>query len=471
METVAAAAVPQPPVSPQVVGNLFVQQYYNILHLSPNIVFKFYQDSSKLGRPEEDGSMSITTTMKAINDKILSLHYEDLRAEIKSIDAQESFNGGVSLLVTGYLTDKDNEIRNFAQSFFLAPQDQNGFFVLNDMFRYVETVSQHDRNHNPVVLPSSPDPTPPEEKNHVLEQDTPSIEDSNGEVDIPVDKGNVSEVKEEVSVTEIINELQDDSQVAVKSNRVEEVPKKSYAKIVIELTEKTATFSPPPASASKKMVAKNVEKVNQSPTPVANGPDGSVSHDDSNNQEAEASEGYSIYIKGLPFNATPSSLAEEFRKFGDIKHGGIQVRNNKIQGFCFGFVEFEEASAVQKAIEASPIIIDGCQALVEEKRSTNSRGNNRRFFQGRGNGFRTEGGRGRGGYGGGRGGYNREFNGRNDYGGNRGGNRGGPSNRGGGGDALYQRVDNGGRTNRAAGSGGMPNGTAKTMAPHVSATA
>lgn len=471
METVAAAAVPQPVVSPQVVGNLFVQQYYDILHLSPNIVFQFYQDTSKLGRPEEDGSVSITTTMKAINDKILSLHYEDLRAEIKSIDAQESFNGGVSLLVTGYLTDKDNGIRNFAQSFFLAPQDQGGFFVLNDMFRYVETVNQHDRNHIPVVLPSTPDQTPPKEKNHVLKQDTPSIEEPNGEVDIPAEKGNVPIVKEEVSVAEVINESPDDSKGAVKSNRVEEVPKKSYAKIVIEYTEKTATFSPPPASASRKMLATNVEKVNQSPTPVVNGPDGSVSFDDLHNQEAEASEGYSIYIKGLPFNATSSSLAEEFRKFGNIKHGGIQVRNNKIQGFCFGFVEFEEASSVQKAIEASPIQIGGCEALVEEKRSSNSRGNNRRFFQGRGNGFRTEGVRGRGGYGGGRGGYNREFNGRNDYGGNRGGNRGGSSNRGGGGDALYQRVDNGGRTNRATGSGGMPNGTAKTMAPHVSATA
>lgn len=41
------------------------------------------------------------------------------------------------MLVTGCLTGKDNLRRKFAQSFFLAPQD-NGFFVLNDVFRYVE---------------------------------------------------------------------------------------------------------------------------------------------------------------------------------------------------------------------------------------------------------------------------------------------------------------------------------------------
>ncbi|XP_019166481.1 PREDICTED: putative G3BP-like protein isoform X2 [Ipomoea nil] len=470
MATVAAPEVAaQPAVSAQVVGNAFVQQYYHILHHSPELVFRFYQDISKLGRPEEDGSLSSTTTMQAINDKILSLNYADLRAEIKSIDAQESFDGGVSVLVTGYLTGPDNEIRNFSQSFFLAPQDR-GYFVLNDMFRYVDTIKQNDRSHIPVV-PSTPEPSPPEQDNHVLEHNTASIEEPNGEVVSPAENGDVPVVEEEVPVAEVVNEVEEDSHVAVESNnKVEEVPKKLYSQIVQELKENAASFSPPPAPAPRKPVVKNVEQVNQSPAPVANGPDSSGSFDAINNQEPEAADGHSIYIKGLPLTATVSVLAEEFKKFGPIKNGGIQVRSNRQQGFCFGFVEFEEANAVQKAIEASPIPIGGRQAVVEEKRSTNSRvgSNNRRFLPGRGSGFRNEGVRGRGNYGGGRG-YNRgEFNGRNEFN-NRGGNRGGPLNRGG---DAYQRVDNagsnGGRVNRA---GGMPNGTAKTMAPRVTATA
>lgn len=78
--------------------------------------------------------------MQAINEKIVSLNYGDFRAEIKSVDSQESFNGGVQVLVTGYLTGKDNKVSNFAQAFFLAPQDR-GYFVLNDMFRYVNNVT------------------------------------------------------------------------------------------------------------------------------------------------------------------------------------------------------------------------------------------------------------------------------------------------------------------------------------------
>lgn len=76
-------------------------------------------------------------SLQAINDKILSLNYEDYTAEIKTADAQESFEKGVIVLVTGCLTGKDSLIKKFAQTFFLAPQDK-GYYVLNDVFRYIE---------------------------------------------------------------------------------------------------------------------------------------------------------------------------------------------------------------------------------------------------------------------------------------------------------------------------------------------
>ena len=84
-------------------------------------------------------------------------------------------------------------------------------------------------------------------------------------------------------------------------------------------------------------------------------------------------------------NATEALLEDIFNKFGTIKNDGIQVRSNRVcsniiilinygrindrffyctisyiyiiicllqqQGFCFGFVEFEEATSMQKALE------------------------------------------------------------------------------------------------------------------------
>ncbi|XP_049410926.1 nuclear transport factor 2-like isoform X2 [Solanum stenotomum] len=463
----AAAAVVQQPVPAQVVGNAFVQQYYHILHHSPGLVFRFYQDISKLGRPEDDGSMSITTTMEAINHKILSLNYGDFKAEIKSVDSQESFNGGVHVFVTGSLTGNDTLIRNFSQTFFLAPQDR-GYFVLNDMFRYVESVDQHDLTEVPetdVVAPVTPElASPPVQQNHISEQSTLSVEEANeGEVYNPPENGDVP-VEEEVPVAEVVNEMQDDSQIVVESNiKSEDAPKKSYASIVMHLKGSVASFSSPPAPASRKPMARSVEQVNQPPVTATVRPaSSSNSVDNVNNQEGEVTDGYSIYVKGLPPTATVGLLADEFKKFGPIKNGGIQVKNNRLQRFSYGFVEFEEASALQKAIEASPILIGGRQAYVEEKKSTNYRGHFRgRFPSGGGSGYRNYGVRGRGNYGGGRGYARDDFGERAEFN-NRGGHRRWPSNRGGDGYQSYQRTDNSGgyvvRTNRG---GGMLNGTAK----------
>ncbi|KAL0389874.1 UNVERIFIED_CONTAM: Nuclear transport factor 2 [Sesamum calycinum] len=444
----AAEVAAQQPVSAQVVGNAFVQQYYHILHHSPGLVYRFYQDISKLGRPEEDGSMSITTTMQAIDAKIVSLNYGDFRAEIKSVDAQESFNGGVNVLVTGYLTGKDNTVRNFAQSFFLAPQDR-GYFVLNDMFRYLDNVNLNPALVNDVVLPAAPEPTAPApgpapvQEDHVSEESTQSTEEAvAGEVYNPPQNGDVAIVEEEVPVAEVVDEVEDDVEIVVESNpKTEELPKKSYASIVMHLKESAATFSPPPA-APRRAPPKNIEQANPTLAPATDGPvSSSESVDNGNNQEAD---GYSIYIKGLPMSATDTLLEEVFKRFATR--------------LLFWLCEFEEASAVQKALEASPVTIGGRQAFVEEKRG--------RFQSGRGSGFRNEGVRGRGNYGGGRG-YNRgDFSGRSEFG-NKGGNRGGPSSRDG-----YQRSENinsnGGRVSR---TGGMANGSAKSMTPRVPATA
>ncbi|KAL6967983.1 myosin ATPase [Sarracenia purpurea var. burkii] len=476
----ATEAAAQQPVSAQVVGNAFVQQYYHIQHQSPNLVHRFYQDISKLGRPEEDGTMGLTTTMKAIDEKILSLKYGEFRAEIKSVDAQESYNGGVHVLVTGYLVGKDNLIQNFTQAFFLAPQEK-GYFVLNDIFRYVEDSKHHNViqiSSNDLEAPFTPEQDPSSvQENHVSEQTTATEEVHEEEAVIASKDGDVSVVEEEVPVAEVVDELPDDSQVVIESNsKIEEVPKKSYASIVMDMKESVMPLSFPPSAPRRSLAKSQEQPVNQAQASVTL-PEMPVSGSDAiengNNQEGEA-DGYSIYIKGLPLNATPALLEDEFKRFGPIKIGGIQVRSNK-QGFCFGFVEFEVATAVQKAMEASPIPIGGRQAFVEEKRSTNSRVNNNRgrFPSGRGYGFRNDGVRGRGNYGSGRG-YNRgDFGGRNEFG-NRGSNRGGFSNRGPDG---YQRgADNNmgsssaGRTNR--GSGAVVVGeTTKALAPRVSATA
>ncbi|KAD3336584.1 hypothetical protein E3N88_32103 [Mikania micrantha] len=396
----------------------------------------------------------------AINSKILSLNYDEFRAEIKSVDAQESLSGGVNVLVTGYLTGKDNVLRKFTQAFFLATQDK-GYFVLNDMFRYMEDANYAEGVNAPVA--DVEDPINSEQviesvavvEDHIPDQAVEPLEESQVEevihtpenVNVTVE---VAIVEENEEAPELVVEAQEPSQLVVEppqlvvesNTKIDEVPRKSYASIVMDLKQNGVAFSPPAPVLRKPQPKNQEQQVNSVPT-AAVVPEAAASNVDAveNGSHEEEADGYSIYIKGLPMNATPALLEDEFKKFGPIKPNGIQVRSNRLQGFCFGFVEFEVPEAVQKAIEVF-----------------RTRG---RFPMGRGGGFRNEGMRGRGSFTGGRG-YNRggDF-GRNDYGGSKGGGRGGaPPNRGGDG---YQRE----RVNRGMGV----NGTAKSMAPRVPATA
>jgi Nuclear transport factor 2 (NTF2) domain len=72
---------------------------------------------------------------QGINQKIMSMDVSNYFWEIETADAQPSYMNGVFIVVTGCLTGPDRIRRNFAQSFFLAPQDANGYFVLNDVLR------------------------------------------------------------------------------------------------------------------------------------------------------------------------------------------------------------------------------------------------------------------------------------------------------------------------------------------------
>lgn len=53
------------------------------------------------------------------------------------------------LLVTGCLTGRDNVRKKFTQTFFLAPQEK-GYFVLNDIFRYIEESEALENISEPV---------------------------------------------------------------------------------------------------------------------------------------------------------------------------------------------------------------------------------------------------------------------------------------------------------------------------------
>ncbi|KAM3213357.1 hypothetical protein ACQJBY_066001 [Aegilops geniculata] len=133
------------------IGNAFAQHYYKILNESPEDVHKFYHDESILGRkPHSDGTLTSITTLCDINKHFVSTYLKGCSMQIDNVDSQPSHEGGVLVLVSGSFTVPDAMKRRFTQSFFLAPQ-KGGYFVLNDVLRYIPVEPESTSISNEVV--------------------------------------------------------------------------------------------------------------------------------------------------------------------------------------------------------------------------------------------------------------------------------------------------------------------------------
>ena len=72
-----------------------------------------------------------------------------------TVDTQESYNGGVLMLMSGKLSGKDSTVRIFSQAFFLAPKEK-GYFVLNDIYTGTdETDLEQHVKHDSEAVPQS----------------------------------------------------------------------------------------------------------------------------------------------------------------------------------------------------------------------------------------------------------------------------------------------------------------------------
>ena len=123
--------------------------------------------------------------------------------------------------------------------------------------------------------------------------------------------------------------------------------------------------------------------------------------------------GMKLYVGNLNYQTTNANLEELFAAYGEVRSAQVIMDRETGRSKGFGFVEMQDASAAQAAIEAlHDKEYQGRRLTVNEARPREDRG-------GGGGGYGGGGGGGRGGYGGGGGG-----GGRGGYGGGGGGGRG-----------------------------------------------
>ncbi|KIJ61813.1 hypothetical protein HYDPIDRAFT_176802 [Hydnomerulius pinastri MD-312] len=130
-------------VVPSEVGWQFVPQYYTFVNKHPNRLHCFYTKTSTFIHGTEGEDVKPCFGQQEIHNMITSIGFEDCKVFIHSVDAQSSANGGIIIQVIGEMSNHGDPWRKFVQTFFLAEQT-NGYFVLNDIFRFLKEETVED---------------------------------------------------------------------------------------------------------------------------------------------------------------------------------------------------------------------------------------------------------------------------------------------------------------------------------------
>ncbi|GAA6050287.1 hypothetical protein JCM3770_002772 [Rhodotorula araucariae] len=134
------------------IGWAFLSQYYSFLNKDPARLHCFYTKRSTLIHSTEGEDATPCYGQQEIHAKIMSLQLEDCKVYISNVDSQGSAEHGIIVQVIGEMSNANGPWRKFAQTFFLAEQ-LNGYFVLNDICRYIK--EEGDDDVSPAAAPTT----------------------------------------------------------------------------------------------------------------------------------------------------------------------------------------------------------------------------------------------------------------------------------------------------------------------------
>ncbi|KAI9656579.1 MAG: hypothetical protein M1821_004786 [Bathelium mastoideum] len=268
------------------VGWYFVERYYTTLSRQPEKLFLFYQKRSQFVSGVEAEKAPVCVGQKAINDRIKELDIQDCKVRVTNVDSQSSDNS-IVIQVIGEISNKSAPHRKFTQTFVLA-QQTNGYFVLNDIFRYIIEDEEFEGNaegeelqQNQAVPSGTQEPAPSieetEPKTLTSSEDPVARENDAAQVDRELEQKVLKEdvvipQEPDVAVNGAVDEEEaesvqpaEDAPAAAVPAALEDVPPAVETQTeppVQELVpekpkdpEPTPVTSTPPASAAQSVVA------------------------------------------------------------------------------------------------------------------------------------------------------------------------------------------------------------------------
>ncbi|KAJ5105105.1 hypothetical protein NUU61_002452 [Penicillium alfredii] len=433
-------------ISKDEVGWFFVEQYYTTMSRNPDKLHLFYSRRSQLVFGTEAESVPVTVGTKAINDKIKQLDFQECKVRVLNVDSQASFDN-ILVSVIGEISNKSEPSRKFAQTFVLAEQP-NGYYVLNDIFRYLVEEDEEIVHEEPAVAAPA------------AELPKPAAAVPAAETQV-TNEAAVSKVDEKLEKAEVNGEIEQPKAAAPQTNGTpaQETPAAAPA-VEDDLVKNEKPLTPEPSpvpeqkeapaaekeSAASKNLPKTWANIASKPgstvpvvpaipaaTPKANPPTAPASNapqpaaaaapaaqEAVRSQEAASNDGSGWQTAGHDHKKTQSRAGEEQPVLGYIKSVTDKVDANQLKQTLsrFGklkyfdvsrpkncaFVEFADPAGYAAAVAANPHQIGSEQIFVEERRPRGNAYGSNGYGAGRGSG------RGRGDRAGsqGRGGFQRD---------------------------------------------------------------
>jgi hypothetical protein len=213
-----------------------------------------YAESLQLFRRRE------LTARQPINERIKELEFKDTKVRVTNVDSQGS-DANIVIQVIGEISNQGQPHKRFVQTFVLAEQT-NGYFVLNDIFRYLaeEPEEEEDVQQEPAangVEEPAPTAAVPEDESAAQSEQAATSEEDLTKVDEKLEEVAQEEPStEEITATGPVEE----STEAEKAPEVEEAPaaateeapKEAEAPVEQAVQEETPKDpSPTPAPAAK----------------------------------------------------------------------------------------------------------------------------------------------------------------------------------------------------------------------------
>lgn len=431
------------------VGWYFVEQYYTTLSKAPEKLHLFYGKQSQFVYGLEAEVANVSVGRQDIQERIKALDFQDCKVRVSNVDSQASMNN-IVIQVIGETSNKGQEPKKFVQTFVLA-QQPSGYFVLNDILRYInEDVEEETETEapapvdGPVEAPAAVEAEDPKTEAPALDtdavaeklektEDTPAV-NGDAEETAPVKDDEAPAATEPAAdadtaakqvaeeVTKEAEKPQDPAPTpAAKPAAPEPAPTApaepaAPPKPMTWASRAAAAAGPRPVVPLPKTATPPAPAQNRAPAPAApaaapaaaatqpaaapaatkEGSEWQTAGADSKRQNRPQSvsgnvtekEGTMGYVKFVTDKVQDSDLKSALATHGELSYFDINRQKN-----C-AFVEYKTTEGYNSAMAASPLTVNGENIVIEPRRPKANAYGGASYGSGRGGAS----GRGRGGY-------------------------------------------------------------------------